>query len=58
VVASTVPATFTIARKSYALSRSPRTLAIAIRPGHSMLRLLCVLRSAGGTVRSTYLAAR
>jgi streptogramin lyase len=57
-VASTLPATFTIAGKSYAVSRSPRTLAIAIRPGRSTLRLPCVLRSAGGTVRSTYIAAR
>jgi hypothetical protein len=57
-VASTATATFTIGRSRYAVSRRTRFITVGIRPGRSLLRLACALRSPGGVIRSTYLALR
>jgi hypothetical protein len=58
VVASTVPAVLTIAGVPHPVDRRPRTITIAIRPGHSTLHLKYVLRSPGGVTRGTYVAGR
>lgn len=58
VVASISPATFTIAGKRYAVSPRARTITLRIRPGHSVLRVKCVLRAPGGVVRGTYVVSR
>jgi hypothetical protein len=58
VIASTMPATFTIAGRHYRVNRTPRALTVPIHPGRSMLRLPCVLRSPGGTLHETYIATR
>jgi hypothetical protein len=57
-VAASAPATFTIAGRRYAVVRRPRTIVVAVKPGRSLLRIPCSLRSAGGVVRGTYTALR
>jgi hypothetical protein len=56
--ATTVPATLVIAGKGYALGPRERTITVHIRPGHTLLVLPCSLRSRGGVIRDTYVAAR
>jgi hypothetical protein len=56
--ASTLPATFTIAGKHYAVGSRERTITVRIRPGHTLLLLPCSLRSPGGVIRGTYVAVR
>jgi hypothetical protein len=58
VVASNVPAVLTIAGGRHAVDRTPRALTIAIRRGHTPLRLAYSLRSRGGVARGTYITAR
>jgi hypothetical protein len=58
-VASTAPATFTIAGRHFGVSRKPRTITIAIKPtGRSLLRFPCTLRSPGGAIHGTYIGVR
>jgi hypothetical protein len=57
-VAASTPATFTIARRHYAVGPRLRAITVRIKPGRSILRLACSLRSPGGVVRDTYLALR
>jgi hypothetical protein len=57
-VASSDPATFTIADRRYAVGPRPRTFTIRIRRGRSPLVLPCSLRSSGGVLRGTYVAVR
>jgi hypothetical protein len=57
-VASSGPATLTIAGRRYAVGPRPRTITLRIRPGKSLLRFKCSLRSPGGVVRGTYVALR
>ena len=57
-VASSTPATFIVAGRRYAVGPRPRTLTIPIRPGRSLLRLACALRSTGGVIRGTYIAVQ
>ncbi len=57
-VAASGPATFTIAGRRYAVGPRLRTIAIRIKPGRSIVRVACSLRSPGGVVRGTYLALR
>jgi hypothetical protein len=57
-VASSAPATFTIAGRRYAVSQRLRTITVAVRRGTSLIRLPCALRSPGGVVRGTYIALR
>jgi virginiamycin B lyase len=57
-VASSAPATFTIAGKSYAVGQSARTITFVVRRGKSLIRLRCTLRSRGGVIRGTYVALR
>jgi hypothetical protein len=56
--ASTLPATFTIAGKHYALGPRERTITVHIRAGRTLLLLPCSLRSPGGVIRGTYVAVR
>jgi hypothetical protein len=58
IVASSAPATFTIAGTSHAVGLRPRNITVRIRRGRSLLVLHCSLRSAGGVVRGTYVAIR
>ena len=58
VVASTVPATFTIAGRRFAVGPNPRALTVGIRPGRTVLRLACSLRSTAGVIRGAYVAVR
>jgi hypothetical protein len=57
-VASTAPATLTIAGRRYPVNPRPRTIAVPIRRSRSPLVLLCSLRSTGGVVHGTYVALR
>jgi hypothetical protein len=58
-IASSVAATFTIAGKHYAVGpRKARTITVRIKPGKSVLRLRCTLRSRGGAVSRTFTALR
>jgi hypothetical protein len=57
-VASTMPATFTIAGRHYKVAAKPRTITIPIRRGRSPLVLRCSLRSRGGVVNGMYVVLR
>jgi hypothetical protein len=57
-VASSAPATITIAGSRYAVGLRPRTLLVHVRGGRSPLVLRCSLRSQGGVVQGTYVALR
>jgi hypothetical protein len=57
-IAASAPATFTIAGKHFAVARTPRAITVRFKPGKSILRLPCSLRSAGGVVRGTYVVLR
>jgi len=57
-VASSAPATFTIAGSHHAVGPRPRTFSVHIRRGRSPLVLRCSLRSPGGVIRGTYVAIR
>jgi hypothetical protein len=57
-VASSVPAELTIAGVRRSVDRKPRTITIAVRPGHSTLRLRYALSAAGGVTRGTYVIGR
>ena len=58
VVASTAPATFTIAGRRFAVGPTPRKLTVGIRPGRTVLRLACSLRSRGERDPRAYVAVR
>jgi ELWxxDGT repeat protein len=57
-VASSAPATLTIAGKHYAISQRVRRITVVVPRGKSLIRLPCTLRSRGGVVRGTYVALR
>ncbi len=57
-VAASAPAVLRIAGRRHRVARAPRTIAVAVRPGRSTLRLPYALRSAGGVLRGTYVINR
>jgi hypothetical protein len=57
-IASTAPATFTIAGRRHAVGPRPRTITIRIRHGRSPLVFPCSLRSPGGVIQGRYIAMR
>ena len=57
-IATTVAAVLTIGGRRHEVGRRPRTLAIAVRPGRTKLRLRYSLRSPGGVIRGIYVLTR
>jgi hypothetical protein len=57
-IASSTPATFTIAGKHYSVAPRARTITVRVPRGKKPVFLKTSLRSAGGVLRGTYEAAR
>ena len=57
-IASNVPAVFSIAGAHHRVSSKPTTITIAVRPGHTTLRLRYALTSTSGVAHGTYVASR
>jgi hypothetical protein len=57
-LASSAPATFTIAGRRYAVGPGPRAVTVRIRHARSPLVLPCSLSSPGGVIHGTYVALR
>jgi hypothetical protein len=57
-IAADVPAAFSVAGAHHRVGTKPTTVTIAIRPGHTTLRLRYTLTSTGGVAHGTYVVSR
>ena len=57
-IASNVPAVFSIAGAHHQVGTKPTTVSIALRPGHTTLRLRYTMTSAGGVAHGAYVVSR